>query len=358
MVINYYKYHLPFADSLQTSKITFETRDGIIIECVTDQFQCYGDVAPLPGYSKETLDDVQKVLSNKKDTLESKLSTTTNNIVDCLQDFYKEEDIPNTLQFGLDSVAYQIQAFNSGKNLREHLFSAAPDKIPVNAIVSLQSEDYAADIQKHISEGFQTIKFKIGINFELEFNRLQKIRADFPDLIIRLDANQAWTIETASRNCQKLESLNIEYCEEPLNKPTPGNFEILNSNTQLPLALDDSLYQVSYWPNLLPYTSYLIIKPMFLGSFTKIFETKRFADTHNNKAIFTTSLESGIGRRVTAVLASGKGSPQIAHGLTTGKLLAKDIHNDTTCISDGFYYLDRLPSKEPYKLQNVSKKIF
>lgn len=359
MIIKYYKYHLPFAAPLQTSKMTFKNREGIFIECITDEFQCYGEAAPLPGYSIETLDDVLQILSDTRDTLDSKLDTPKN--TEWLQEFYKEKNIPASLQFGLDSIAYQIQAYRTDKNFKEYLFPEAPNKIPVNALTSLQSKDYLEETDFQMKEGFQTIKYKVGINFELELYRLQKIRSHFPKLTIRLDANQAWSLEEASRNCRKLEKLNIEYCEEPLYAPTAKNFEVLTNNTKLPLALDETLYQDSDWPLLLSYTSCIILKPMILGSFTKNFETKHFANTHDNKAVFTTSLESSIGRRITAIIASGKGTSQVAHGLNTGKLLAKDVYSDTPCISNGFYHLGELQDQSEetsYDLQEVSSKLF
>lgn len=345
MTVQYYKYRLPFAVPFQTSTNLFEEREGIVIELSTDNYLCYGEIAPLPGYSSETLDEVQEMLANYKNLLENSLGGQ--NPVDLLQNLYESEDIPASLQFGLDSIAYQIQAYRSGKNLLEYLFPDSSKQIPLNALVSLQSDDYMSTLQQQLTEGFKTIKFKVGIDFEQELNRLQEIRTRYPDLTIRLDANQAWSTDEAITKCRQLQSLDVEYCEEPLDTPSPQNFETLSDQTKLPLAIDESLYQVSYWPNLLPYTSHLIVKPMLLGSFTKIFETKRLADTHNNKAVFTTSLESCVGRIITAVLASGLGSPQTAHGLSTGNLLAKDISAGKDYISKG---LCRIKKFQPAKI--------
>lgn len=344
MNLEYYKYRFPFAVPLKTSQKTFEYREGIFLEYSDDDFSCYGEIAPLPGYSAETLKEVRKRISKLEETIRVQLDA--DKPVDSLQEFYKEEELPASIQFGLDSVAYQIQAHRERKNLQEFLFPDAMDRIPVNALGSLQSEEYLQEIRQHIADGFGTIKFKIGMDFNAELERLQKIQSEFPDLTIRLDANQSWSTETALRHFQKLESIDIEYCEEPLQNATPENFELLNEHTQIPLALDESLSRHSYWPNLLPFTSYLIIKPMILGNFTKNFETKRLADTHNNKAVFTTSLESGVGRHITAILASGLGSPQTAHGLSTGNLLTKDIDSGLPYISEGFYQLNRYPQSK------------
>lgn len=359
MGINCYKYSLPFLDPLQTTKNTFEDRQGIIIEYIDEDLHYFGEAAPLPRFSTVTLDEIHPILSNHKIELESLL--THENPVAQLQNLYKQKEIPAELQFGLDSLAYQVEAGRSNINLKTYLFPDAPSTIPVNGLVPLLSDDYLEKTEKRISAGFQTIKYKVGLDFETELHRLREVRTQFSKLIIRVDANQQWTAEEALEKCNKLTPLNLEYCEEPLSNPTPENFELLSNQTELPLAIDETISQVSYWPNLLPYTSYMILKPMLLGSFTKLFETKRLADTHENKAVFTSSLESGIGRAVTAILASGKGAYETAHGLATGNLFANDIYSDSAFITNGYYDVTMLlnqPKQIEKQLHEVSSKIF
>lgn len=335
MSLHCYKYRLPFTAPVKTSENTFEQREGLILEYATGNFHCYGEVAPLPGFSKETLDNVQQAVGKFAETITASINAA--NPVETLDQFYKDEEPPAALQFGLDSIAYQLLAFRENKSLRDYLFENAPDRIPVNALCSLHTQGFMEDIEQQISAGFKTIKFKMGLDFDLELKRLQQIRSQFPDLTIRLDANRAWPRNEAVEYCRRLEFLQIEYIEEPLKEVTPDKYEHLSQQTKLPLALDESVSHVTFWPNLLPYTSFLILKPMLLGNFTKSFETKRLAETHGNKVVFTTALESGIGRRITAILASGLGSSQTAHGLTTGKLLNKDVHSDKSYISEGMY---------------------
>lgn len=358
MSLKYYKYRLPFVTPLQTSNSTFKFREGFILEYTTGDDQYYGEVAPLPGYSKESLKEVLQLLQAHKDLIVSTLDAEKP--TETFKSLYGEKEWPTSIQFGLDSLAYQIQAFQKKSSLTDFLFTETMEPIPVNALGSLHSENYWDEVKQQIDKGFQTIKFKIGIDFGLELERLKHIRSAFPDLTIRLDANQAWSTETALRNFQQLETLQIEYCEEPLRKATPKNYELLSQHSQIPLALDESVSHVSYWPNLLPFTSYIVLKPMLIGSFTKNIETKRLANTHNNKTVFTTSLESGVGRRITAVLASGLGSPHTAHGLTTGELLAKDVYSDMASISKGAYHLNRhhQPRIDFQMLGDVSKVHF
>ncbi|MEL7834828.1 o-succinylbenzoate synthase [Fodinibius sp. Rm-B-1B1-1] len=334
MTFNCFEYQLPFVTPLTTSNRTYAKRNGIILVYRTEQFEWYGEAAPLPGFSSEDIAEVKEKLITHKDHINNILSA--GKPIQLLSKLYKRELIPASLQFGLDSLAYQIEAQNNNQRLVEHIFSEYEEKIPVNALISLTDSSILSRIQENKENGYTTFKGKIGIDFDRELKLIKKIRSHFPDITIRLDANQAWSLDQAISFCNDLAPLNIEYCEEPLTDNTPENCETLSQNIPIPIALDESTTQHSYWPNLLPYTDYLILKPMVTGSFQKNFETKRLANTHNNKVVVTTSLEGSVGRYFSGILAAGIGSSQIAHGLSTRHLLKDDVLQDDSFVSNGY----------------------
>ncbi|PAU95643.1 o-succinylbenzoate synthase [Aliifodinibius salipaludis] len=338
-----YSYKLPFSTPLQTSSQRFQHREGFILSYTTEGRQIYGEAAPLPGFSTESHKSVQNLLTSYQETISKKLIGS--HPVKELQQFYQDNEVPPSLQFGLDTLAYQIEAHKNEQPLLPYLFADASPKVGVNGLVSLQADDVLKDVARKITSGFRTIKFKIGLHFENELALLHKVRHKHPELTIRVDANQAWDLDVAVHHCKQLNKLGIEYCEEPLKNITPANIEQLYQETSLPFALDESMTQHSYWPNLLSFTEYLIMKPMIVGSFQRNIKTKRLANTHNNKVVVTTSLESGVGRYFTSLLAAGLGSPNTAHGLSTGFILAKDIITEKNVISEGYMDLSsqRLP---------------
>ncbi len=335
MTLACHSYKLPLVKALQTSQQTFEDRKGFILSLLTEnEGLLYGEIAPLPGFSNETYESVQKILVTHKNTIEKIINSSEP--VGELQKFYRDANIPPSVQFGLDTLAYQLQAQNNDQSLFSYLFPEANPTIAVNTLVSLQGQQLLERVDHKITSGFKTIKCKVGLHVEQELEFLQTIRSKYPTLRIRVDANQAWNLDEAIEYCNRLYKLDIEYCEEPLAEITPSNLEHLSQNTALPLALDETTVQHSYWPNLLPFTEYLIIKPMITGSFQKNIETKRLANTHNNRVVVTTSLESGVGRYFTSLIAAGLGSPKTAHGLSTGNLLANDIiFSEINTISKG-----------------------
>ena len=345
-----YLYNIPLVSPLETSKGTISQRKGLLIAARWNGFTLYGEAAPLPGYSSESLAEVKKTFLNNREQLEKILE-------DWEPHNLHEQQLPASLAFAMDSIAFKHRAQKSNQSLSAYLFGQPPPSIPVNAVLPLRSGEAVHRAAQLIDEGYRTIKSKIGVDFQTELKTLEKLRNTYPDLTIRLDANQAWSLEEALKYCDQLGNLDIEYIEEPLSVNTPENWKILSQDCGIPLAIDESQLNVSQWQKLLPYCAYIIIKPMFKGSFKKIFECRKLANSFDNKIVFTTTFESGIGRHVTAILAGGLGDSQTAHGLATGNMLAEDIFTQQNSPSNGFLSYDKRSEDQNIDFDKLPERI-
>lgn len=334
MKLKAFTYSIPFKKPFKTGTQTFLSREGIIFELKKDGFLALGEAAPLPGFSLESLQQVKEQL--KKTLRDIETIFTEDLSLQSLQVFHRKNDILPSLQFALDTLAVNYLSQEAGISVPDLLFDNSPKKIPVNGVVSSMDTDKTLESVKTLAKkGFNTVKLKIGRDFENELTIIKKIRSTFPELTIRLDANKAWSLEEASKNLGRLDQLNIEHCEEPLKLPSSGNLRELCKSVATPIALDESLTDAENMDNIAPHIAVMVIKPMVFGSLSKLFATKRLAEHHDNKVIYTTSLESGIGRTMTAILAAGLGSRDSAHGLATGSLLKMDVWHDGTYINNG-----------------------
>jgi glucarate dehydratase len=82
--------------------------------------------------------------------------------------------------------------------------------------------------------GFGALKLKAGVfPPEEEIAAIQALRAEFPDLPLRIDPNAAWTVETSIRVGKELDGV-LEYLEDP----TPGieGMAAVRSQVGMPLA--------------------------------------------------------------------------------------------------------------------------
>src|SRR5699024_1868057 len=337
-----FPYMLPLKSGLNDSHYTFYYRKGLLLSLSEGNKKWYGEAAPLPGFSAETTADILDLAEKYGSHWEELLSE--DKPVALLSDYYLKADLPPSLKFALDSLAYQLEAHHKQQPVADLLFSNSAPEVAVNGVVSLlQDEDIFEDIKKLITQKFDTLKCKVGLNQERELKLLSIIRKQYPDLNIRLDANRAWTFEEACSNLSALEPLDIGYCEEPLAKPSPRRYSELQQRTDIALALDESLTAADKKNEaLLPYCSVSILKPMVIGSFQDIFQLSEQASRFNTKVVITTSLESGIGRTITALLASGLGSPDLAQGLNTASLLENDFLPNKPAVEKGSIASGRL----------------
>ncbi|MGE4585509.1 MAG: GNAT family N-acetyltransferase [Sphaerochaeta sp.] len=91
----------------------------------------------------------------------------------------------------------------------------------------------------HIAScGFSTIKLKAGFADDLE--RIRIIRERFPNLAIRLDANQGWSYAQALDMMRQLKDLSIELIEEPM-AGKPEQLSRLREVGGIPLLLDETV---------------------------------------------------------------------------------------------------------------------
>ncbi|HAH51923.1 MAG TPA: o-succinylbenzoate synthase [Balneola sp.] len=342
-MLKYYSYRIPFRNPFKISGANYEFREGIILEFEHEGIKAVGEIAPLPGFSVNTLDQVLSVLQLNKKPLENAMVKG-----EFPQFFYvltQIHDIPS-LKFGLDTLYHDYQSKRKGISLIEFLFPNHTDKVVVsNAVLGITDlETTVSNANKLIKDGFNTIKVKVGSDFEKEFKILTALRTNYPSLRIRIDANQSWTFNEAVSNLKKIETLNIEYCEEPLLPDDLHQISLLKKKVKIKLAADESIGNKKTNIPLSMQNEFdvFVLKPSMIGSFSEIYVTKQLADSHYTDIVFTTSLETKIGRTVTAILATGWGANNYAHGLATGSLLSFDL-NDQTEIELGTYVIPQKP---------------
>ena len=314
-MLKYYSYRIPFRTPFKISGAIYEFREGIILEFEREGIKEFGEVAPLPGFSLNTLDQVLSVLRLNKKPLENGI--IKGEFPQFLFVLSQIHDIPS-LKFGLDTLYHDYQSKRNGVSLAEFLFSNQTNKtVTSNAVLGISDLDTAvSNANKLIKDGFNTIKVKVGTDFKKEYKILTALRTNYPSLRIRIDANQSWSFNEAVSNLKKAETLNIEYCEEPLISEDIHQISLLKKKVKIKLAADESIGNKKAVTPLSVQNEFdvFVLKPTMIGSFSEIYVTKQLADSHYTDIVFTTSLETKIGRTVTAILATGGGANNNAQG--------------------------------------------
>jgi L-Ala-D/L-Glu epimerase len=90
--------------------------------------------------------------------------------------------------------------------------------------------------------GFSSIKLKLGPDFRENIAAIQWMRRLLnPRVDIHVDANEAWTLESALANIRALVPYNVSAVEQPLPHKNLQQMAELKRKSPLPLMLDESL---------------------------------------------------------------------------------------------------------------------
>lgn len=289
------RYRRPFRQPLNTHHGEWRDRTGIILRLTNALGQVgYGEIAPLPWFGSETLEQALEFCQQLPSDITADLI----------------HSIPATLpacQFGFESAWNAVGA--NDRNLSQDLTYSG----------LLPSGQAALTAWQPLwQQGYRTFKWKIGVGQLLDELQLltQLVALLPPDCRLRLDANGGLTYDQTQHWLEQCEAHQIELLEQPLPPDQLGRMQQLAGNHITPIALDESIstltqLQACYhqgWQGI------YVIKPAIVGSPTQL---RRFCQNHPIDAIFSSVFETTIGRQAGLQLAAELGNRDRAMGYGT-----------------------------------------
>ena len=256
-------YKAPFKSPLAFNGHTLNYREGLLIRAKDEKQFFYGEIAPLPGFSKETL-------------AQAKL-----HIIDVFNNPASTELVLfPSVSFALSSLSHSLFA---NKKLTNH------DIVPL-----LQGS-----LERIIAEYIQLdypdiIKLKVARqSVEKEIELIEKLHQLNPSLKIRLDANQQWDCLQTAIFFSAVNLQAIDYIEEP----TPNHEDNLALAEQynFKLALDETLQNPKFNYQNHPNISAFVIKPTLMGDHTRVQLLIDLAKKFQLQVNISSSFESVIG---------------------------------------------------------------
>ncbi len=336
--LTYLPYSLKLKKTFETAKTKITERKGFIITLKdTEKYRGFGDSAPLPEFGSESFDDDKNFLRGLKLNLKIDLK----NFEESLQENLSPLNKLPALRHGFEQAFLNYVCSKTKISLNELLNRESSASINVNGVIGFSSlEETGRRTLELIKQGYKTIKVKLGRkNFEDDLRALEIIRKNAGDKInIRADANGMWDYNSAKNNIKKLETFEIEYCEQPVNSAI--NFIRLRAQTSVPLAADESIRSVKDAEDFIlkKAASVLILKPMMLGGIISTMKIADLAKKNKIKVVITSSFESAVGRSF-AILAASFLKDDKAHGLATAELFEKDIVDNPYPVRNGIISL-------------------
>ena len=119
-----------------------------------------------------------------------------------------------------------------------------PVDVPLLAILSTMDEaGIAKEINRHVEDGYKTIKVKIGWGVEDDLKRIAFIQSCLPNHVrIRIDGNQGYSKEDGITFATRVNPDKIELLEQPCHMDDWDAAAAVAKVSGVPFMLDESIY--------------------------------------------------------------------------------------------------------------------
>ncbi|MCG9752935.1 o-succinylbenzoate synthase [Vibrio brasiliensis] len=299
-----YRYDLPMDSGVILRDQRLKQREGFVVELALDGEIGRGEIAPLAGFSVETMDEAYSQLVEQLALWQQGAEL----------DF---SELYPSVAFGLSMAQMELakQLPVPGAYQAAPLCSGDPDELipKLNAMT-----------------GEKVAKIKVGLYEPIRDGMLVSLFLEsIPDLTLRLDANRAWSAEKARQFAKKIApSLRgrISFIEEPCQ--VPGDSFSFAIDTGIAIAWDETLQHAirrnDFKLEDLNGAKAIVIKPTLIGSVERCIELISRAKELGIKAVVSSSIESSLGLTQLARLAHWQ-LPDEVPGLDTVGLFAQQL---------------------------------
>lgn len=317
-----------FAFEAGTSRGVLKEKISWFIRIEKNGVKGWGECSPIAGLSPEPLEIIEAKIITVLDEWQKDPAA----ILDPASRWIEELSKWPSLRFALETA--WLDYVNGGVHkLYNNAFVQGKQTIPINGLVWMNTlEHMQAQIEDKLKQGYQCIKLKIGHHdFAAELNLLKGLRDRFPvkELMIRVDANGAYSYQTVYPVLEALAKLDVHSIEQPVAAGQLDLMSELCKNSPVPIALDEELIAHSVQEEkeellhqLKP--AYLVLKPSLHGGMMGCREWIDLAAQQDIGWWMTSYLESSIGLNAIAQFTC-EYKTTIFHGLGTGQIYTHTI---------------------------------
>lgn len=311
-----FRYRLPLSRALAMPSGAYAEREGVLLRLRDGEGrEGWGEAAPLPGYSPDTLGEA----------------------VGALRAWVRDRTAAGSpsARWAVAQARAELHAVRCGVSLADAYGEpgAAPGSaVPtvfLNALLVGDADPVAAAAEARAA-GYRAAKLKVGRGSpggDAELARA--VQAALGPATLRLDANGAWTLDEATAFAEALGDVLVEYVEEPLADPAELP-ELARRAPHVRWALDENLGEAFADPALAAAMRAAVVKPMlgpeYIGQARRELAggiwTPR-PETHRGPVVVSSVFESGVGIRHLVALAAALGGAPV--GLDTYRWLAEDV---------------------------------
>jgi len=301
--ISLFHLRMPLVSAFETSFGRETVRDCILIEISAEGITGFGEcVADRdPGYSSETTGTAWHILGEFM--IPMMLGKNFSSPTD-FQTGFDQVRGHWMAKAGLEMALWDLQGKAEGRSLRL-LLGGVRDRVDVGVSVGIQDspEDLVETIEAYLAQGYRRIKLKIKPGRDVA--ETQAVRRAFPQVRLQVDANSAYTLESAAA-LRPLDDLSLLLIEQPLFEDDLWDHSRLQAQFKTPICLDESIISARHARQALEMSACRVIniKAGRVGGLSQAVAIHDLCRQRGVPVWCGGMLETGVGRASNLALAS------------------------------------------------------
>ncbi len=323
--ITLHHLRMPLVSHFETSFGRIFDRDGLLVTIYAEGLVGYGECAADrdPGYAYETSGTAWHILTDFIIPAVQGQDIETPADLRALMKPIKGHEMAKA---GVEMAFWDLWGKKEDKSIQTLLGGSKP-KVDVGVSVGLQDTpaDLLRAVEDYLKLGYKRVKLKIKPGRDIGDVRV--IREAFPDLKLQVDANSAYSLETADA-LLPLDDLNLLLIEQPLAQDDLWDHHILQKKFKTPLCLDESIISLRHARQSIEMKSCGIvnIKTGRVGGLSEALAIHNLCQQNDIPVWCGGMLETGIGRAANLAIAS------LPNFILPGDISATDryYHEDIT----------------------------
>lgn len=301
--LSLFHVRMPLVAPFETSFGRSIERECLLIALRADGLTGYGECAAdySPGYSYETTGTAWHIL---KDFVAPLLLGED---VRDAQDFQRRVRAIKghpLAKAGVEMALWDLIGKRDGLSLRA-LLGGQRERVAVGVSVGLQETPDALvrRVEQYLAQGYGRIKIKIKPGRDVE--DAAAVRRAFPGVLLQVDANSAYSLETA-RRLLPLDDLDLLLIEQPLAEDDLWDHACLQKEFHTPLCLDESIVSLRHARQALEMHACRVIniKAGRVGGLSQALAIHALCQEQGIPVWCGGMLETGVGRASNLALAS------------------------------------------------------
>ena len=328
-----YHVSMPLVTPFETSFGRETVRDCVIVELRAEGLTGYGECVASrdPGYNYETTGTAWHILKDFVAPL-----MLGQDVVDA-HDFQRRvEGIRghHLAKAGVEMALWDLLGKRDGKSLKE-MFGGTREVVEVGVSIGIQESAVALvrSVASYLEQGYRRVKIKIKPGREVE--ETIAVRKAYPDLRLQVDANSAYTLESA-QVLKQVDDLNLLLIEQPLFEDDIWDHRLLQAEFKTPICLDESVVSPRHARYALEMKACktINIKPARVGGLSQGVAIHDMCHTQGVPVWHGGMLETGIGRASNLALASLPGFVLPGDISASDRYYHRDITHERFVLND------------------------